>query len=94
MLPPLKTTGVFMADIVILGLADHCKPCLELKRDLDSENILYTFYDVKERGNPTVMGLKKELAASGHRTVPAVWIDGNFIGAGASVGKELLNATQ
>lgn len=69
-----------MNEIVILGLISGCKPCTNLKAKLDERGVAYDFFDVKERGNPKIQELKKDLTKHRYSSVPAVWVDGQFIG--------------
>lgn len=70
-----------MKKIEILGKSD-CQPCQELKMILDMQGKVYEFYDATVRGVARALEMKNEMAEKGVRTIPAVWIDNNLVGAG------------
>lgn len=74
--------------IEIIGKQD-CKPCQELKMVLDMNSHPYTFYDATLRGNERAVELKVDMAGMGIRTIPAVWVDGVFVGAGEKMATKI-----
>jgi len=68
--------------IEILGKSHGCTPCSELKMLLDMESKPYMFYDITERGNLRIATIKKEMMARGLRSVPCVFLNGEFFAVG------------
>ena len=72
--------------IVIYG-SDSCDHCINLKKDLDSANIKYTFYDVelnKEREKEMINVLNKH-RSDGYVSFPLVEINGKSLINGATL---------
>lgn len=70
--------------IEILGKVD-CNPCNQLKMVLEMNDKVFTFFDATLRGNKRATELKMEMAEKGIREIPAVWINGTFLGSGKEV---------
>lgn len=78
-----------MTGIAILGLAEGCAPCNDLKAKLREKEIGFTFYELKDNHLDAVKGMISEMTDKGIRTVPAVWVNGVFIGGRDETVQEL-----
>lgn len=74
--------------IEILGKQD-CQPCQELKMVLDMNGHDYNFYDATVRGDKRAVEMKVDMAGMGVRSIPAVWVDGQFVGAGDKMAEKI-----
>ena len=78
-----------MTGIAVLGLSKGCEPCNDLKAKLRRKEIPFTFYDLKDDHLDAVKMMVSEMTDRGIRTVPAVWVNGIFIGGRDETVKEL-----
>lgn len=70
--------------IEILGKLD-CDPCSQLKMVLEMNDKEYTFFDAMQRGIKRAVELKAQMAELGIREIPAVWVNGAFVGSGDKI---------
>jgi glutaredoxin len=71
----------FNMKIEMLGMSVGCPACTLVKNKLDKSNLDYTYYDVLKEED-RVIEMRKEMKQMGLRTVPAMWINNKFHGAG------------
>ena len=72
--------------LVVLGSLSFCQPCKDLHKKMVEDGVSFESVDVSEAG---AMTLKEKMIACGVRSIPAIFIDGEFKGSGIEVYKDL-----
>lgn len=63
--------------IEVLGRVDSCAPCKQLKEELITKGVEFSFYEVDSTGRAEE--LLSQVRAAGGRMIPALFIDEEYI---------------